>query len=125
MEAFGAGCMLGSAFAVVLPEGFDALYSAAARTVHDDEHEQRRRLLSVEDEGALDHDRGHTHHSGFPSWAPGVAVLAGFLLMMIFEFWHHQHEHEHMSQEGPQKVRNQLFSCSKVRLYARQRLLGD
>lgn len=108
--------MLGSAFAVVLPEGFEHLYSAAMSTAgHHDEHEGHRRLLHSDEEDMHAHD--HAHDGEYPSWAPGMALLAGFVLMLVFEFWHHQYEHK--SHEGPNKVRNQLFECTKVRLRAR------
>jgi hypothetical protein len=95
--------MIGSAFAVVLPEGFEVLYSAA-----EDSHAHSRRLRSAE---AMDsetemmpgesqfgsqqrvllegHDHGHRQGSTWPSWAPGAALLAGFLVMMLFEYLHH------------------------------------
>jgi hypothetical protein len=116
-EFVGAGFMIGSAFAVVLPEGFEALYSAG-KPSHDDElmhahtHAQPHvRLLrssgSVRAAAIEDSVEAHVvqhgpHHSGLehhdhaeapgPRWGPGAALLAGFLAMMLFEYLHHQLE---------------------------------
>jgi hypothetical protein len=125
-EFVGAGFMIGSACAVVLPEGFEVLYSTAVPTVH--EHMPDSSLLDVTahpEEGSLEsrnshhhsHDSDHSHTSQtlpFPRWAPGATLLAGFLAMMLFEFVHHQieggshghvHSHVHSQAHMNNKVR--------------------
>jgi hypothetical protein len=102
LEHIGAGFMIGSALAVVLPEGFDALHGAAAAspahvadTAMDREAESHRELLAA-DQTVHAHDM----HEGMPHWAAGAAVLAGFLVMMSMEAAHHQisHSHDHRAQ---------------------------
>ena len=124
-EFVGAGFMIGSAFAVVLPEGFEALYSAATLAPHGhhhdsaDEHHAHGRLLRAPtpsvratlDDMFEGHDDVFVRRSAEPSshtelalpcprWAPGGALLAGFLAMMIFEFLHHQFEGPHGHAHG-------------------------
>ena len=133
-EFVGAGFMIGSAFAVVLPEGFEALYSGVKMATHshghshghDDasEHHAHVRLLRATptpsvratlDEMFEGHDDVLTRRTEAPGghqelelpcprWAPGGALLAGFLAMMIFEFVHHHwegaHGHSHASGHG-------------------------
>ena len=101
-ELIGAGFMIGSAFAVILPEGFEVLYAGAEpaqthATTHattdssglldaSDTHSHRRNLA---------HEGGHEHVKlPCPRWAPGAALLAGFLAMMLFEYLHHALEGE-------------------------------
>jgi hypothetical protein len=136
-EFVGAGFMIGSAFAVVLPEGFEALYSAAtlathshthshSDSIHDYEHmhadaqSAHGRLLrgptpsvrATLDEMFEGHDDvfvrrvpAPVSHASLdlpcPRWAPGGALLAGFLAMMIFEFVHHQWESAHAHAHAP------------------------
>eukprot|EP00892_Ulva_mutabilis_P009824 jgi/Ulvmu1/7213/UM034_0122.1 len=110
MELLGAGVMLSSAFAVVLPEGFAALHS----TNHQDASDHNG-IDRTEDDpllGGDDHD--HQHPSDVPHWLPGLALLAGFLTMMLFEFVHHGHDHKPADKGMPAKVRDQLFECSKA-----------
>lgn len=100
---------------VVLPEGFEALYSAAEGGEHENHH--RRALLMPEDgfqapdQYELEHQHVHDQE-GVPSSYAGLALLAGFLAMMVFEVWHHSYEHA--CAAGAPQVRNQLFEC-KVR----------
>lgn len=87
-EVLGCGLMIGSAFAVVLPEGFEALHTAAA-VVHpahseDAEHHSHAPLL---------HDGQHGR--AMPKWAPGLALLAGFLTMLLFDVVHHAAQGAH------------------------------
>jgi hypothetical protein len=112
VEFLGCGVMIGSAFAVILPEGYEALYSASKGTlyVHEESMGAERRLL-VED---VPEHAGNNHNHvevepGISRWVPGVALLSGFLAMMVFEFMHHKMEH------GKVRHQNNLFSCSKVR----------
>jgi hypothetical protein len=104
-------------FAVV-PEGFEALYSSAAvEGNHCDHAHHERVLLRYDDEfEAPRHmeSEHHVHdHEGMPTSRAGLALLAGFLSMMVFDVWHHSYEHPSCSS-GALQVRNQLFEC-KVR----------
>jgi len=54
-----------------------------------------------------DHD-----NSPIPHWLPGLALLAGFLTMLVFEFGHHYAENRQQGKD----------SCSKVRSYSHQPL---
>lgn len=94
----------------VLPEGFDALYTADAKhaTGHPDLHDH------PEDENMLyliNEDDDH-EHSTIPHWLPGLSLLAGFLTMLVFEFEHHNAENWRQGKD----------SCIKVRYHQRQRL---
>lgn len=98
----------------VLPEGFEALFSAASESGVDD-HAIRRVLLmsddSFQDADIIEHEH-HDHHghehggADVPTSQAGLAILAGFFTMLIFEMLQHKHE----SSSAPQ-VRNQLFEC--------------
>lgn len=76
LTALGGGLLLGSALAVVIPEGFH-LFNAA--TSH--------------------HDHDHDHHNeGMSQGCTGLALVAGFLLMMALDqlqSHHHHHHHTH------------------------------
>lgn len=125
IEFVGAGFMIGSAFAVVLPEGFETLFSAAKFASH--EHDHHRSLLAVHENGH-EHDAvGQAHyvdanggeHSRsqaelqlpVPRWSPGAVLLAGFLAMMLFEFLHH-----HM--EGDSHAHTHAYGHSQADIHA-------
>lgn len=56
------------------------------------------------------HGHGDSYHHGhsIPHWLPGLALLAGFLVMLIFEFEHHHAEHEQPGRDSSSKVRSRL-----------------
>lgn len=85
--------MIGSAFAVVVPEGFETLYSAA-RAHHTRDHHEA--LLQVDDWHEDEDTQESVQENGHgepelpvPRWSPGAMLLTGFLCMMIFEYLHH------------------------------------
>ena len=105
---------------IVLPEGFEALYSAASES-DDDDHSLRRVLLMSDDnlQGSdiMEQQQRHHHHHGhgekdMHTSPAGLAILAGFFTMLIFEMLQHRHEHS----SAPQ-ARNQLFECKVRALY--------
>jgi hypothetical protein len=127
-EYIGAGFMIGSAFAVVLPEGFEVLYSSgeAGHSHINSRHlrsesvaeeadslmalpqissQQRRVLLSGHDHNNHMHGRSMP----CPQWAPGAALLAGFLAMIFFEHLHHSFEGIH---KGGQVRSSSPVDCS-------------
>lgn len=95
-ELIGAGFMIGSAFAIILPEGFEVLYAGAVQA---HSHDTSDSASQLEDGEAHGHRRRLMHGGGHdaiklpcPKWAPGAALLAGFLAMMLFEYLHHSME---------------------------------
>jgi hypothetical protein len=103
----------------VVPEGFEALYnSASVDGDHRDGDGHTRVLLGNDDEfeapAHLESEHHEHHHTGMPTSHAGLALLAGFLFMIVFEVWHHRYEHS--SSEAP-LIRSQLFEC-KVRSLA-------
>lgn len=104
LEQVGAGFMIGSVLAVVLPEGFDAFHAAATAHVGAPEAPPHRHAAA---EAGLDADayghelladalghgedmHTHSHSGGAAAWAAGAAVLAGFCGMMLLEACQHQ-----------------------------------
>ncbi|KAL4548184.1 hypothetical protein Ndes2526B_g07376 [Nannochloris sp. 'desiccata'] len=91
ISALGGGLLLGSALAVVIPEGFHAFNDIGDADGHDHHHH--------------DDDGGHLHDDGTATAAPpaglaGLALVAGFLLMMFLDqaqsHEHHHHHHHHV-----------------------------
>eukprot|EP00892_Ulva_mutabilis_P011241 jgi/Ulvmu1/848/UM010_0222.1 len=108
MQLLGAGVMLSCALAVVLPEGFNALHTSKHLDTSDrngNERTEEDPLLS-----RVDHD--HQHSSDVPHWMPGSALLAGFLMMVLFQFAHHKHK----AADGGMSttIHDPLLDCSKA-----------
>ncbi len=81
--ALGGGLLLGSALAVVIPEGFHAFANAAAAAGAE------ATLHGADAHAGHDHaghDHGHGAHDGaLPHGATGLALVAGFLAMMALD----------------------------------------
>lgn len=82
LAALGAGLLIGSALAVIIPEGFHAFAQVSGHAYHDEVHDH-------------DHDPGHTEHdheheeAGLPEGVAGLVLVAGFLAMLLLD--HAQH----------------------------------
>ncbi len=93
LTSVSAGFLIAAACLIVIPEGFErySMASEAASThVHEAEHGE---------------DGHHHHHSSFiePSLVAGLAVLLGFLMMLLtesFGFGHDIHEEHHHHAGG-------------------------
>eukprot|EP01025_Chloroclados_australasicus_P014727 TRINITY_DN16955_c0_g1_i1.p1 TRINITY_DN16955_c0_g1~~TRINITY_DN16955_c0_g1_i1.p1 ORF type:complete len:378 (-),score=29.72 TRINITY_DN16955_c0_g1_i1:193-1326(-) len=123
MEIIGAGFMIGSAISVVLPEGYEALLDNCPKLQHgaSDDVESATPLLSAELHrsrhlASSEHEHDHEHGSGAPLRAPGLAVLLGVLMMMVFEWSHHRFNKLH---HGKEKVDEECgHRCSSVAEHA-------
>lgn len=92
-SALGGGLLIGSALGIIIPEGFHALPHHCEHD-HDTVHRTKD-----------SHDELHDEHGeGIPAGLPGLALVVGFLLMMLLENLQsgdsHFHVHEHDSASG-------------------------
>lgn len=89
-SALGGGLLIGSALTIIIPEGFHAFHQAAAAGDghHHDQHGHQ-------------HDHDHSDHSGVAEGLAGLALLAGFLGMLLLDQFQaaagggHGHGHHH------------------------------
>lgn len=87
VSAVGAGLLISTALAVVVPEGFHLLAAierkAAVVSAVAEEHESGS---SSHDHRSHSGQSGHSHHPGggdaVPHWLPGLALASGFFFMM-------------------------------------------
>jgi solute carrier family 39 (zinc transporter), member 9 len=105
-----AGFLISAACLIVIPEGFERYAGHSDFAVEDGEveagHEGHDHAES-EDDHDHDHDHGGGHHAGSfgldPSITGGLAILLGFLLMLVTEslgFGHDIHEEHHHDSGG-------------------------
>lgn len=76
VAALGAGLMIGSALAVIIPEGFHAFAEAGSHAhEHDHDHEE---------------EPGHEEHEeGLPEGLAGLVLICGFLAMLLLDHLQH------------------------------------
>lgn len=90
VSAVGAGLLISTALAVVVPEGFHLLAAierkAAVVVAIEEEHESMSSSSGSHDHHShSDHSSGHSHLGGgdaVPHWLPGLALASGFFFMM-------------------------------------------
>eukprot|EP00884_Botryococcus_braunii_P023110 jgi/Botrbrau1/9483/Bobra.0252s0101.1 len=87
MGCIGAGAMLATAFAVVIPEGYMAYIESGEAMQHSH---------GLGNGGSEHH--AHPHSPGtkeLPHWAPGAVLTLGFIVMLLLE------QAQHASKESP------------------------
>ena len=73
MSIFGAGLLVGTALAVIIPEGVQALYDLSAESAEDGE------------------EHGHRDHAT----TIGLSLISGFVLMLLIDNLGGGHAHSH------------------------------
>ncbi|KAL4437122.1 hypothetical protein ABPG75_004261 [Micractinium tetrahymenae] len=104
VAALGAGLLIGSALAVIVPEGFHAFAHAAVHThgephagshahdhAHDHDHgEHSSRSAHSAHASAAAASHGHAHEEGGPpEGLAGLVLVGGFLAMMLLDHLQH------------------------------------
>ena len=96
VSALGAGLLISTALAVVVPEGFHLLAAierkaAVVAVVAEEEHEPGHGAHGHESHGSHESHEGHDHHhehshsDPVPHWLPGLALSSGFFFMMALD----------------------------------------
>ncbi|PRW58354.1 zinc transporter ZIP9 isoform X1 isoform A [Chlorella sorokiniana] len=102
LAALGAGLLIGSALAVIIPEGFHAFAEASH---HSHEHGE----VKPDHDHNHDHSAAHDHSTSLPEGVAGLVLVGGFLAMLLLDHLqhaaggrcgapghsHHGHSHNH------------------------------
>ena len=101
VNALGCGLLLGTALAVIIPEGIETLYATNNFQFDDhlndksiiknnnfnnhDENDHKYDINEIHDSHKHEHEHGHVHGQEQEKTIIGVALLAGFMLMLIVD----------------------------------------
>lgn len=101
VSVFGCGLLIGAALIVIIPEGIQLYYTAAAaeeaehaklHVGHDHDH------AGGEGSGSHEHHDEHQHSHGH--WQIGASLVAGFALMLVIDRAGGGHSHGHGHDHG-------------------------
>ncbi|OWF47010.1 zinc transporter ZIP9-B-like [Mizuhopecten yessoensis] len=86
ITVFGAGLLVGTALAVIIPEGIHAMSesSAEATHIHEDVHSDVPNKVDGVHTGE-DHAHNHTHSVSDNHTIIGVTLVAGFIFMLLVD----------------------------------------
>lgn len=85
VSAVGAGLLISTALAVVVPEGFHLLSAIEKKAAVAEEHDSHEHESSHQPNAHDDHHR-HSHSSDpIPHWMPGFSLASGFFFMMALD----------------------------------------
>lgn len=91
LNVAGSGLLVGTALSVIIPEGVSALYSSQN---HEDAHAEHHEYADFGD--VSDHeDHDHEHKHDQVHQYVGLALLTGFLLMLMIDNIGGEHGHSH------------------------------
>merc|ERR1712113_77063 len=95
LNVAGSGLLVGTALSVIIPEGVSALYS---QQHHDDAHAEHHDYAEFGEPGdhdAHEHDEHDDHQHDEVHQFVGLALLSGFLVMVIIDHFSGGHGHSH------------------------------
>lgn len=91
VTVFGAGLLVGTALAVIIPEGINAMYTSGD---HDHHHESHSK--ESEKHTATGHEHHEHHHSMMDVHSLiGVTLVSGFIFMLLVDQIGGAHAHAH------------------------------
>ena len=87
VNALGCGLLLGTAFAVIIPEGIESLFSERHSHVHSILENENHQNEKDEEHHGHDQDAHHDDHSAesLKKSIVGVSLLSGFMLMLLVD----------------------------------------
>ncbi|XP_022333770.1 zinc transporter ZIP9-A-like [Crassostrea virginica] len=101
VTVFGAGLLVGTALAVIIPEGINAMYTSGD---HDHSHHHATPPKNTEHHGSTGHE--HHHSTTDVHSLIGVTLVSGFIFMLIVDQigGAHAHSHGHTDTEAGQTL---------------------
>lgn len=91
MTVFGAGLLVGTALAVIIPEGINAMYTSGDHSHHHESHSKE-----TEKHTATGHEHHEHHHSTMDVHSLiGITLVSGFIFMLIVDQIGGAHAHAH------------------------------
>ncbi|XP_048733586.1 zinc transporter ZIP9-like [Ostrea edulis] len=99
VTVFGAGLLVGTALAVIIPEGINAMYTSGD---HDHAHHHESSPKETEKHSATDHEhKPHEHHHSTTDVHSliGVTLVSGFIFMLIVDQIGGAHSHASASTD--------------------------
>lgn len=93
VTVFGAGLLVGTALAVIIPEGINAMYTSGD---HDHSHHHESHSKETDKHTATGHEHHEHHHSTTDVHSLiGVTLVSGFIFMLIVDQIGGAHAHAH------------------------------
>lgn len=93
VTVFGAGLLVGTALAVIIPEGINAMYTSGD---HDHSHHHESHSKETEKHTATGQEHHEHHHSTTDVHSLiGVTLVSGFIFMLIVDQIGGAHAHAH------------------------------
>lgn len=94
VTVFGAGLLVGTALAVIIPEGINAMYTSGDHDHSHDHHESHSK--ETDKHTATGHEHHEHHHSTTDVHSLiGVTLVSGFIFMLIVDQIGGAHAHAH------------------------------
>lgn len=94
VTVFGAGLLVGTALAVIIPEGINAMYTSGDHEHSHDHHESHSK--ETDKHTATGHEHHEHHHSTTDVHSLiGVTLVSGFIFMLIVDQIGGAHAHAH------------------------------
>lgn len=91
VTVFGAGLLVGTALAVIIPEGINAMYTSGDHSHHQESHSKE-----TEKHTATGHEHHEHHHSTMDVHSLiGITLVSGFIFMLIVDQIGGAHAHAH------------------------------
>lgn len=91
VTVFGAGLLVGTALAVIIPEGINAMYTSGDHSHHHESHSKE-----TEKHTATGHEHHEHHHSTMDVHSLiGITLVSGFIFMLIVDQIGGAHAHAH------------------------------
>lgn len=91
VTVFGAGLLVGTALAVIIPEGINAMYTSGDHSHHHEPHSKE-----TEKHTATGHEHHEHHHSTMDVHSLiGITLVSGFIFMLIVDQIGGAHAHAH------------------------------
>ncbi|XP_061174385.1 zinc transporter ZIP9-like isoform X2 [Saccostrea echinata] len=93
VTVFGAGLLVGTALAVIIPEGINAMYTSGD---HGHTHHHESSSKETEKHSATEHGHHEHHHTTADVHSLiGITLVAGFIFMLIVDQIGGAHAHAH------------------------------
>lgn len=98
ITVLGAGLLVGTALAVIIPEGVNALYSSALEAV-ETLHTQSKTESDTPAGHSKDGDHEHTHYLEVHHYI-GISLVLGFVFMLLIDQLGHSHSSSSRQSQG-------------------------